>query len=48
MKALKFKSKSFVHNSIRLIDNGIILTIVVGDEVQSKTLMNIFGVRDID
>lgn len=48
IKGLKFKSKSFLHDSIRIIDNGKFLTIVVGDEVQSKILMNVFGVRDID
>lgn len=31
LKSLRFRPKSFLHNSIRLVDNGTSITLVIGD-----------------
>lgn len=45
---MKYKPKSFLHDGIKLVDNGQFIGIVVGDEVKPNTLNQTFGVKDID
>ena len=48
MKAVKFRPKSFLHNTIRVIDNGRSLSIVIGDDVSTDLLKQLFGLKNID
>lgn len=48
MKAVKFRPKSFLHNIIRVIDNGRSLSIVIGDDVSTDLLKQLFGLKNID
>lgn len=45
LRNIKFKPKSFMENAIRLVDDGEILAVVVGDEVRWDILHRIFGIQ---
>lgn len=47
-KALKFVPKSFLVNSVRVVDNGRFIGIVIGEETAHETLIKLFGTTNVE